>query len=231
VWRETNNCSGKGTINHIATAERIARGEYCNVTIPPCKQTSGFCDCNGDGKLDATEPHFDCGNETLKKKGVLCADYCPTVCKFTFYSTDDCSKDGSNYTFSMYGAPSGSFVGNYHYELFLKKNGFPSDAYKMWKSIKVNMNGCTLDVFSDKNCQDGNSDQYVSSFTGDMSGSFMNTGGNCTKLNIEPQCVQGNRPCLLPKGSKHHNLTYDFTTTFMTDGGAIKHNDEDTTQG
>jgi len=170
---------------------------------------------------DASEPGFDCGNKTLAEKGVLCADYCPTVCHFTFHSNNDCSP-GDEYAFSIYGAPKGSFYGNYHYETWLKQNNFPKNTNTKWKSVHVNMNGCTLDIFADINCEDGEQDQFVSTFTGnteDMGNkTFMNTKGNCSKLEHPAYCVKATRPCLAPE--------YNFTTTFMTDGGAIKHNDE-----
>jgi len=226
VWRETNNCTGDGRygINHVGTAERIARAEYCNVTVPPCNQTSGFCDCDGDGELNkTTEPWFDCGNKTLREKGVLCADYCGTVCKFTFFKGEDCEEGEGN--FSIYGAPEGPFAGNYHYETWIKKNKLKEDFYNEWNSVKVNMNGCTIDIFEDKGCLDGTTDQLVTSQTGHKpgqnttatgaSGKFQNLKGMCTKLSHKARCVQATRPCLNP--------SYDFTTTFFTDGGAIKH--------
>jgi len=194
----------------------MARAEYCNVTVPPCNQTSGFCDCDGNGELDKTkEPWFDCGNKTLKEKGVLCADYCPTVCRFTFHKDDDCQSDEG--AFSIYGAPEGPFLGNYHYETWIKKNKLDQYTYTEWGSVNVNMNGCTIDIFKDMNCLDGSSDQYVTTHTGHIAGNntFMNLKGNCTKLTKPASCVKATRPCLAPK--------YNFTTTFMADGGAIKH--------
>lgn len=206
MWRETNNCSGKGKygINHRATQLRIARGEVCNVTVPPCNQTSGFCDCNGDGSLDNDEPWFDCGNKTLRTKGVLCADYCPTVCKFTFYSSDTC--DGTDkYSFSLYGAPIGDITSMWHYHKWYKTHNLSSDSYKKWNAVQVNAHGCSLDVFPDSACADGSHDQFitaesVASYHGNGSVDFSKLGGNCTPLheNLHPRCIFANKPCIHP---------------------------------
>jgi hypothetical protein len=217
VWRETNNCSGKGSVNHKATAERIARGEYCNVTVPPCEQTSGFCDCDGDGSLANDEPWFDCGNETLKNKGILCAEYCPKVCKYTFYSTDDCVGPDT-YKFSLYGAPVGNIEDMYHYRQWVKKMNISKDANLKWKSVHVNTNGCSIDVFADKNCKDGANDFYASTFRANETGAYNDPNGMCNNLTSHAAvCVKGTRPCIHPE--------YNFTTTHPPGWGINTNND------
>lgn len=182
---------------------RKERGDVCNVTVGPCNQTSGFCDCNGDGVLNYGEPSFDCGDPELKTKGVMCATYCQdTVCKFTFYSTDTCDTP-DDYKFSIYGAPVGDITSMWLYHHWYKSNNLSFDAYMKWNAVHVNLHGCSLDVFPDSLCEDGDHDQFITTeslatYHGNRSVNFSKVGGNCTPLAMHPRCVYANKPCLHP---------------------------------
>jgi len=182
---------------------RIEKGDVCNVTVGPCNQTSGFCDCNGDGILGIGEPSFDCGNPELREKGVLCADYCQnTVCTFTFYSSENC-EGPDDYKFKLYGAPVGDITSGWHYHQWYKSKNLSSDAYMKWNAVHVNLHGCTLDIFPDALCEDGDHDQFITSeslvtYHGNRSANFSKVGGNCSQLDLHPRCVYANKPCLHP---------------------------------
>lgn len=197
MWRETKNCSGRGLVDIPATKARIDRGEYCNVSIN-CNHTSGFCDCNGNGELDESEgePWFDCGNSSLYgpgREGVLCADYCPKVCRFDFYLGTDCNGEvnGAGSSFTLYGGPQGDVTKMWAY---VKKewnttNNFNSDTYTKWKSIRIKgSKGCSIDMFNDSSCADGGTDQFETLKTTEE--------GMCKNLTVQPHCVAATKPCL-----------------------------------
>lgn len=163
------------------------------------------------------EPWFDCGNLTLKNKGVLCAEYCPKVCKYTFYSTDDCTGPDT-YKFSLYGAPVGNIEDMYHYRQWVKKMNISKDANTEWRSVHVNTNGCSIDVFADKNCKDGANDFYASTFRANETGAYNDPNGMCNNLTSHKAvCVKGTRPCIHPE--------YNFTTTHPPGWGINTNND------
>eukprot|EP00419_Tripos_fusus_P078609 CAMPEP_0172937036 /NCGR_PEP_ID=MMETSP1075-20121228/222322_1 /TAXON_ID=2916 /ORGANISM="Ceratium fusus, Strain PA161109" /LENGTH=248 /DNA_ID=CAMNT_0013798411 /DNA_START=224 /DNA_END=970 /DNA_ORIENTATION=- len=78
-WRSTANCS-------IFGRREPWRDQPCNVYIPHCFGTAGFCDCNGDNKNNFNDVGFncsditnfpmpgDCSNSTKK-----CQDICVTT--------------------------------------------------------------------------------------------------------------------------------------------------------
>merc|ERR1719410_437351 len=54
AWRATGNCSWKGP------REPWRDEDDCNIPIPLCKGSSGWCDCNGDDVRQSWEPAMDC---------------------------------------------------------------------------------------------------------------------------------------------------------------------------
>merc|ERR1719410_30707 len=106
-WIPTGNCDPR---------EPPQRGKHsCGETT--CFYRSGFCDCNGDGKLtpaqgnpwngtNYSEPHYSCvsnnkyylgkdanGNNMFKKPPIVCNDMCNNYnCTYTFHTEPDCKR-------------------------------------------------------------------------------------------------------------------------------------------
>jgi len=187
-------------------------GEYCAVS--QCNDTSGFCDCNGNGKLDQNlnetgyplgfnETGFDCNDFKLAVYGVNCAEYCPTVCNFTFYSNEECNQESGPdpYIFSIYGDTSGTVNKMKSFQDRAKTNkDFKKHAIEKWTHVNVNIYGCKLDIFSDNDGKnENNDDQTVTIATGDEDKKWrVNGSGACTKLKKKNfvHSVRATKPCL-----------------------------------
>jgi len=84
----------------------------------------------------------------------------------------------------------------------------------------VNIHGCSLDVFPDSTCSDGNHDQFITSngeatYHGDTTANFSKVGGNCTPLhdNLHPRCINANKPCLHSNTTKTTTMAIQQTPT------------------
>lgn len=66
MWRQTGGCSPTGE-------REPSNDKLCNVVIPA--GSSGFCDCDGDGRQGAGEPGYDCSSSPPGK----CYEACKTA--------------------------------------------------------------------------------------------------------------------------------------------------------
>jgi len=51
----------------------------CEATVEMCIGLSGFCDCDGDGKLDDAETGFDCPDPGTEVSFSCRPKYCPAA--------------------------------------------------------------------------------------------------------------------------------------------------------
>lgn len=143
-WQSTNDCSMNGTINEYA-ARRT-----CDQMVGPCRDESGFCDCNGNSKFDAFEKGFNCGD--LKTEGVVCAEHCEEVCSFRLHSDPFCtSPDPQKY----YAEVNVSGIGD----------------HIQWNSVSINQKDCNITLYEGTSFN-GSSFEYRGS------GCFPINGGN-----------------------------------------------------
>jgi len=74
--------------------------------------------------------------------GVDCADYCPRVCQFHFFSEEDCQNKSGSY--EIHGNPWGDInrTARYqYYKKFIWNNKDPE-----WKSVHINRDSCNVQI-------------------------------------------------------------------------------------
>lgn len=157
------------------------------------------------------ETGFDCNDFKLARYGVNCAEYCPTVCNFTFYSNKDCTQASGPdpYIFSTYGDTSGTVSKMKSFLDRAKTNkDFKENAIKEWKYVKVNLHGCKVNIFSDDEGKNINNDDGI--YTGATDKTFRgNESGKCSPLKVKAggyvRFIRATIPCMDIEHASHAN--------------------------
>jgi len=166
MWRDTNECLANGTV------KPNSKQRSCKEELGFCNDLSGFCDCNGNQKLDGNETGFDCGD--LKENYIKCKDYCPNVCEFRFHADDNCTHAEPP---EYYQDDEIAWVAEHN----------------PWKSIWINALECQINIYAQHE-YDGSKDSYVGAGCHKIQDVvFQDTGSFQT---IQP-CVKQSAPALV----------------------------------
>lgn len=198
--------------------------EFCNVTVPACRNEAGYCDCNGNGLFepDLNETGWDCHSadtlEWYEKQpgynhknvsveyrfalyGVDCADYCPEVCQFVFYNESNC--DAEYYSYELHANPFGYIRETASYKFYQHRvwgNQTPT-----WKAVHINNNGCKICL--------GNG--------GDDDECFDNAGCHMITRHQEPTTVKSKEMCLQKEHThyqQHSTADTGYNTKLNNEG-------------
>jgi len=179
--------------------------EFCNVTVPACRNEAGYCDCNGNGifEPDLNETGWDCHKaDTLERYekqpgynhrnvsveyrfalyGVDCADYCPEVCQFVFYNASNCQAE--YYSYELHANPFGYLRETAAYKYY--QHRVWGNVTPTWKAVHINNNGCRITL--------GNG--------GDDGETVADAGCHMLKRHQEPTTIKSKEMCLQKRDYK-----------------------------